>query len=369
MRGKDRRIGFKYAMVLGGALVLSGCENGLEMPRMPDFLRAAPTPEATDPPIDDRGVIRYEDFAVIVARENDTIEAMAQRIETDPGVLARYNGLPLSYILRPGERLAIPSSVQIAAVEDGWTPDVVVGALDRVPETAAAAPAPADPPGTLPVRHRVEPGETAFSIAKLYGVSVTALASWNGLGGDLKVDPGRSLIIPVSGDPLPPLQTTEPGQTTAVAPPPSSAEPLPENPPEAAPIEEPNLAQFRTEASGAVKLLTPVAGQVVKPFAPGGPNKNDGIDYQTAAGASVKAAADGEVALVSRSLGGLGTIVLIRHKDDLITVYGRVDNVSVQKGDPIKRGQTIGVVADDAPPTFHFEVRRGTEAVDPTPYL
>ena len=28
-----------------------------------------------------------------------------------------------------------------------------------------------------PVRHRVEPGETAYSIARLYGVSVTALAS------------------------------------------------------------------------------------------------------------------------------------------------------------------------------------------------
>ena len=51
-----------------------------------------------------------------------------------------------------------------------------------------------------PVRHRVESGETAYSIARLYGVSVTALASWNGLGPDLAVRENQELLIPIVSD-------------------------------------------------------------------------------------------------------------------------------------------------------------------------
>ena len=75
------------------------------------------------------------------------------------------------------------------------------------------------------------------------------------------------------------------------------------------------------------------------------------------------------MALVSVSTGSLGTIVLIRHANDVLTIYGRVDNVTVSKGDTVKRGQVIGVVAAGDPATMHFEVRKGTDSVDPMPYL
>ena len=48
-----------------------------------------------------------------------------------------------------------------------------------------------------PLKHRVEPGDTAYSIARLYNVSVTSLSKWNGLDADLNVIIGRELIIPV----------------------------------------------------------------------------------------------------------------------------------------------------------------------------
>ena len=83
----------------------------------------------------------------------------------------------------------------------------------------------------------------------------------------------------------------------------------------------------------------------------------------------MQAAGDGTVALVSESLGGLGTIVLIRHSNDLMTVYGRVSDVSVSKGQTVSQGQSIGKVATSDSPTMHFEVRVGTESVDPTRYL
>ena len=367
--------------VLASSIILAGCvDNPLKAPRFSEmFDWGEPPAPVAEPAADSRGVINFGNFAVMVASQGDTMATMAGRVGLTPQIMARYNGLPIDYLVREGERFAIPQGAQITAVQEGWTPDLVTGALSDVPD--GARPAAPTPPGTVPLRHTVEEGETVYSIADLYDVSVTSLASWNGLTGSLEVRPGRSLIIPVADAPgvAPAAPAGEietgalasvPGTTTSVAPPPSSAEPLPRDQADVASPESPNLGTFRTAASGAIKLETPVEGKVIKGFSQAaGSAKNDGIDYETAKGAPVRSADAGEVALVSRSLGGLGTIILIRHPDDLITVYGRVDNVQVRKGDPVSRGQTIGSVADGSPPTLHFEVRRGTEAVDPAPFL
>ena len=85
------------------------------------------------------------------------------------------------------------------------------------------------------------------------------------------------------------------------------------------------------------------------------------------AGTAVHAAAPGEVALVSEALGGLGTIVLVRHRDDLITTYSTLSNVKVKEGDRVTAGQVIGTVAARDKPELQFDVFRGTTSVDPTP--
>ena len=216
------------------------------------------------------------------------------------------------------------------------------------------------------VRHRVEAGETAYSIARLYGVSVTALASWNGLGPDLMVRTNQELLIPiVSGaNQISGSVDTAPGAGTPVPPPPSAAEPLPENITAGADPASPQLDQFRTPAGG--RLSPPVSGSVSRPFNPQNPN---GIGFAVPAGTPVESAGDGEVALISEELGGLGTIVLIRHADDLMTTYSVLSNVTVNKGDRVTAGQPIGSVAPRDNPELQFDVFRGTTAVDPTPYI
>jgi murein DD-endopeptidase MepM/ murein hydrolase activator NlpD len=367
----------KVTLALAVATIgLAGCDPAgfLANNRVPE------TVAQVEPAADASGVITYENFRVIVARDGDTIQSLASRVSLDDVVLARYNGLPTNYLLRPGERLALPDSAQVAAVNDGWTPEVVTGVLDDLPDDAQASASLGDAPGTQLTRHKVERGETAFSIARLYGVSVTALSSWNGLNGDLEVTPGRSLIIPpneartrVITDETETSALNDPGETTAVPPPPSSEQPLPEDVAAPTPIPDgPDLGEPETDTRivSTGKFHPPVSGTVVKPYSKEpGRNKNEGLDYETAANASVKSAAAGEVALVSRSLGGLGTIVLVRHRDDIMTVYGRVKDVTVQKGDKVSKGQTIGKVADASPPIFHFEVRRGTQSIDPAPFL
>jgi len=113
-------------------------------------------------------------------------------------------------------------------------------------------------------------------------------------------------------------------------------------------------------------LIRPVRGPVVTHFNQGfGRTRSDGIDFAAPSDSPVLAAASGEVALVSQALGGLGTIVLLRHPDDYLTVYGRLDRVSVVKGDIVNRGQRIGVVSPSPQPRMHFEVRQGAESLDP----
>ncbi len=49
------------------------------------------------------------------------------------------------------------------------------------------------------VEHRVRPGESLWSIARTYGVQVSQLRSWNGLGQDPVLHPGQELTVRSSG--------------------------------------------------------------------------------------------------------------------------------------------------------------------------
>jgi murein DD-endopeptidase MepM/ murein hydrolase activator NlpD len=321
---------------------------------------------------DSRGVITYATYQVVVARDGDTMETVATRLGISTEALASRNALPVDYRPREGEVLLLPDSFPRTATGD----DVTTSTLPWSTESASAAidsAAPTPPPPAAsgdplidPVRHRVEAGETAYSIARLYGVSVTALASWNGLGPDLMVRTNQELLIPiVSGaNQISGSVDTAPGAGTPVPPPPSATEPLPENITAGADPASPQLDQFRTPAGG--RLSPPVPGSVSRPFNPQNPN---GIGFAVPAGTPVESAGDGEVALISEELGGLGTIVLIRHADDLMTTYSVLSNVTVNKGDRVTAGQPIGSVAPRDNPELQFDVFRGTTAVDPTPYI
>jgi lipoprotein NlpD len=380
-------IGRRGLLAAGLLAGLAGCDlqsgGNLFYPNAAQAPAAAQT--VPNIPPDSRGVITYATYQVAVAREGDTVASVAQRVGTSPEELAALNGLPASQRLRNGERLALPDSVPRGdpggfggTGTSVWSPEIAVTAIDSAPGgtgAPAAAPTPFQQGQTDliidPIRHRVEAGETAYSVARLYGVSVTALAEWNGLGPDMALRPGQELLIPVvSGANQ--IQSsapgTMPGQTTPVAPPPSASAPLPDNIVAAVNPASPDLAQYRTPPGG--RLAPPVNGPVTKRYNPApGSARSDGIGFSVPAGTPVTAAGPGEVALVSESLGGLGTIVLIRHADDLMTVYGRVDGVTVSRGQQVAQGQQIGVVAARDNPELHFEVRRGTDSVDPGPYL
>jgi septal ring factor EnvC (AmiA/AmiB activator) len=97
---------------------------------------------------------------------------------------------------------------------------------------------------------------------------------------------------------------------------------------------------------------------------------NLGIDIGAPEGSNVRAAAEGEVALVS-SLPSYGTVIVLRHSGGIHTVYADLASASVQSGAHIHAGQTIGKSGSNemSGAVLHFEVWKGKSKQNPIGWL
>ncbi|MCL1627928.1 peptidoglycan DD-metalloendopeptidase family protein [Roseibaca sp. V10] len=330
---------------------------------------------ADRPRADARGIITYPDYQVVVARGGDTVQTVAQRLGENPVDLARYNALTPDTKLRPGEILALPRKLE---TNSGIAVTTLAETAINRAEGGAESPAPAArTDGPQPTRHRVERGETAFQIARLYNVSPRALADWNGLSPEMEVREGQVLMIPVAAqlDRAPAVApVTQPGSGSPTPPPPSASTPMPEPAPPAqvaaqeaedARPPSPQLAQERTEPAAATSFAMPVDGRIIRAYAPG---RNDGIGIAASAGTNVRAAQSGTVAAITKTTTGVNILVL-SHANNVLTVYANIDTLAVERGARVSRGQTIAKVAAGDPSFLHFEVRNGQDSVDPMQYL
>ena len=340
---------------------------------------AAQTATADRPAPDARGVITYPNYQVAVARRGDTVASVAARVGLPADELARFNGIEPGVPLREGEVIALPRKVAAAAPAPGSVDiqSLAGNAISSAPDTSpvqttelkpAATAVPAPQAGPEPVRHKVARGETAYTIARLYSVPVKALGEWNGLGPDFAIREGQYLLIPVAGA-APPASTaavTQPGAGSPTPTPPSAATPLPDQKIAATPPEPPKVSVGEpTRASGGGAMALPVQGTIIRAYAKG---RNDGIDISAAPGTPVTAAAAGTVAAITADADKV-PIIVIRHPDNLLTVYANVENITVKKGDSVSRGQQLASLRGGDNAYVHFEVRDGFDSVDPSPYL
>ena len=386
MRAVSKSAMRRCALGATALVILAGCEGPLDYDlrgNVGGFSTADAALAATGnrPAPDARGVITYPNYQVAVARGGDTVNDVAARVGLPPAELARFNGLNVTDPLRDGEVLALPrsvgggSNVDIAALAGS--------AIDEAPESGGVqtttlepakpvSPTPA-PVGPEPVRHKVKRGETAYTISRLYQVPVESLAEWNGLGSDFTVREGQYLLIPVKDQPAPrrsaaaattATNVTQPGQGSPTPTPPSATQPLPDE--EVAPLAEaPDVTAEAPTNTSTAALSLPVSGTIIRTF---DKNKNKGIDIASSAGAPGKAADAGTVAAVTEDANQV-PIVLVKHSNDLVTIYANVADVAVKKGDRVRRGQQIAALRGGDEAYVHFEVRQGFEAVDPEPYL
>ena len=139
-----------------------------------------------------------------------------------------------------------------------------------------------------------------------------------------------------------------------------------------------------SDAKKPEKVVKPVAGSTVADYAMETLSYNqttrdwrvhDGIDIAAEAGATVCAAAAGEVFAVYDDE-TMGMTVVINHEGGYTTRYASLDTaIDVAAGDKVTAGQTIGKVGNTAllecaiGDHLHFAVSCGSATVDPAEFL
>lgn len=248
----------------------------------------------------------------------------------------------------------------------------------------------------------VQSGDTLYSVSRKTGASVESLKSANGLtNGAIRV--GQSLIVPgghttevASATTTPKTVAPSQPETKQITTPPASqqaaAQPAtePAKPAQsetAKPNAEPavakgsdttinqaeNVAVVAPQATGISKMRWPTQGRILSSFGQKeGSSTNDGIDIMAPEGSSVKAAENGVVIYAGDGLKEFGNTVLIRHENNIVTVYGHNSKILVQRGQKVRRGDEIaksGMSGNASTPRVHFEVRKNSTPVNPIKYL
>ena len=229
--------------------------------------------------------------------------------------------------------------------------------------------------------HEVAPGDTVYNIAQRYNVDRSELVRLNGIQPPHTIPLGRKLVLPTPGsavqaEPAPTEVAYAPSDPPAPAAPPAAA--VPSAPPKPAVAEPRSGAAVRAAlanppARAGSAFLWPVQGPMLSSYgAKSGGEHNDGINIAAPRGTPVRAAENGVVAYAGEELKGFGKLLLVKHADGWVTAYAHNEELLVAAGDPVKRGQTIAKVGSSGHvdrPQLHFEVRRGTRAVNPEAQL
>ena len=272
-----------------------------------------------------------------VVAPGDTLRAVAERTGAGLDAIARINGLSPPYVIRVGQRLTIPGGRY----------------------------------------HLVKPGESGIAIARAYGVEWSRIVAANDLQEPYILRAGQRILIP--GSNATPTSLADrasaftldiddilTGGEPAAAPDQVAAKPVttPKRvlPPTA-------VVEAPTRLTGGA-FLWPVDGRIVKRFGPGkSGERNDGIAIAVPLATPIHATADGVVAYVGDGIAALGGLVIIKHGSGWTSVYGYASKLLVQRGQKVKRGQTIalsGATGFADQPEVHFELRKGRTPVDPT---
>jgi murein DD-endopeptidase MepM/ murein hydrolase activator NlpD len=268
-----------------------------------------------------------------VLAKGETLYSLARSYGITVDAIVKANSIADPSRLRPGMKLLIPGA-GISAENSG---------------AAAASPGEAG----APLTYKVAKGDTLFSIARSYGVSVDALRKANKLAPSSVLKYGEKLELPAGA------KAPAPSPSAKVAPAPD-AQPVSKPAAMGAPVEP---EAVKTSVKAVDKALSwPCPGEIL--YLDG---KVYGIVIKAKEGAIERAVAAGTVSSAG-PYRGYGNVVFVLSRTGHIYVYGGNDSLSVRAGDKIVAGQALGKVGMDAKqgsPAAYFLVFKNGEAVDP----
>ena len=291
-----------------GAVLLTGCSPNLSLTRSePAPVSVAPLRQALEA-VPANGVINV--------RVGDKLYDIAARYRVTPQSIIQENNLEAPFTLRTGQSLKI----------------------------------------TPPRTHIVRFGDSVNLISQRYAVSPYQVAQLNNLEIPFELTVGQKLQLPISLD----FGILDSGVPKGVSP--------------AIAVSIPTLKSQRPKKFVAPKLGSggfswPVQGEIITEFGPSSRGvHNDGVNIAAEIGAPVIVSATGTVAFVGDNIKNFGKLVLVKHGGGIITAYAHLDSISVNEGDELAAGDTIGNVGSTGRvslPQLHFEIRKSRQPIDP----
>jgi murein DD-endopeptidase MepM/ murein hydrolase activator NlpD len=268
-----------------------------------------------------------------VLAKGETLYSVARSYGLSVDEVAKANSIADPARILPGIKLLIPRS-QDAPAGDGARP---------APRT----------------EHEVGKGETLFSIAREYGVTVDALRAANKLGPSSLLKAGDRILVPAGARPAEggavPVAAAPAGDAAG-----SEAPGAGSRPHDAVPaMPDPVRTTVKTVSPG---LSWPCPGEIL--YLEG---KAFGVVIRARLGETEKAVAAGVVSSAG-PYRGYGNVVVVLTRGGYVYAYGGNESVSVRAGDKVAVGQELGKVGTDAKqggPAAYFLVFKDGEAVDP----
>ncbi len=202
-----------------------------------------------------------------------------------------------------------------------------------------------------PSTYIVKRGDTLFSIAWRFGLEQNSIARYNNISNPNKIYIGQKLRLqPSANRGNRSSQTNEAGKPGATA--------------------SVGTSTQTASASKRGRWVWPMRGKVVRSFNPRRIGAN-GVRIAGKPNQTVNAADAGTVAYKGNGLNGYGNVVIIKHRNGLLSAYGFLSKTYVKEGQRIKKRQKIGTVgyAADNRLMLHFEVRRKGRPVNPMNYI
>lgn len=199
------------------------------------------------------------------------------------------------------------------------------------------------------IYHEVQAGETLDSIANDYNSTPEELGKLNGLTPPYTLGGLQIIKIKVSSELLNKKNKEHDLK------------------------ERQTVTQSPNTTSSNIKFAKPVEGKIVSRFGQQSPEgKNAGINITANKGSKVTSVEAGKV-IFSGNNKKFGNLIIIKlNEGDLYAAYAHLEDLIVQKGETISKGQMIGHVGqtgDIKSPQLHFAIREGKTAVDPLKYL
>jgi len=240
------------------------------------------------------------------------------------------------------------------------------------------------------VSHKVESGDSLYSIGFYYGQDYRDIAKWNNISAPYIIHKGQWLrVAPPNNNWRDERKQQQKQQVSLKAP---VNKPVQSRPVIKRGTKVVNKAANKTvnkttkkvvvedftDKSGSINAwVWPAKGRLLNAdskfsrSASRSPSRNKGIDIAGKRGQPIYATAAGKVVYSGSGLIGYGKLIIVKHNKIYLSAYAHNEKILVKEGDIVKGGQVIARMGrtPDHHVQLHFEIRRYGKPVDPLRYL